>query len=105
MYVPIVLVINSPVTVPRQFCRLPCPASGDLELVSVYSVALAITDAPSPSENNMIFIIHEMLIKTRQGNTTQQKDKATQHNSPKAVTAAWVGHVILYKGDFYNILL
>ena len=31
-------------------------------------------------------IIHEMLReKERQGNTTQQKDKATQHNSPKAV--------------------
>ena len=33
----------------------------------------------------MTLIIHEMLRKTRQGNTTQQKDKATQHNSPKAV--------------------
>ena len=30
-------------------------------------------------------VIHEMLRKTKQGNTTQQKDKATQHNSPKAV--------------------
>ena len=29
--------------------------------------------------------LHEMLKKTRQGNTTQQKYKATQHNSPKAV--------------------
>ena len=34
----------------------------------------------------MTLIIHEMLRKTRQGNTTQQKDKATQHNSPKACT-------------------
>ena len=33
----------------------------------------------------MTSVIHEMLRKTRQGNTTQQKDKATQHNSPKAV--------------------
>ena len=31
------------------------------------------------------FDYHEMLRKTRQGNTTQQKDKATQQNSPKAV--------------------
>ena len=31
-------------------------------------------------------IIHEMLRKKeRQGNTTQPKDKATQHNLPKAV--------------------
>ena len=31
-------------------------------------------------------IIHEMLRdKDRQGNTTQQKDKATKHNSAKAV--------------------
>ena len=33
-------------------------------------------------------IIHEMLRKTRQGNTTQQKDTATQHNSSKAVRLA-----------------
>ena len=33
----------------------------------------------------MTLVIHEMLRKTRQGNTTQQKDKATQHNLPKAV--------------------
>ena len=31
----------------------------------------------------MTLVIHEMLRKTRQGNTTQQKDKATQHNWPK----------------------
>ena len=31
----------------------------------------------------MILIIHEMLRKTRQGNTTQQKDKATQHNTTR----------------------
>ena len=33
---------------------------------------------------DMTLIIHEMLRKTRHGNTAQQKDKATQHNSPKA---------------------
>ena len=44
----------------------------------------------------LAFIIHEMLRKERQGNTTQQKDKATQHNSPKTVIfqrkkLPWVG--------------
>ena len=34
----------------------------------------------------MTLVIYEMLRKTRQGNTTQQKDKATQHNLPRAVT-------------------
>ena len=29
----------------------------------------------------MTLIIHEILRKTRQGNTTQQKDKETHHNS------------------------
>ena len=33
----------------------------------------------------MAFNIHEMLRKTKYENTTQQKDKATKHNSPKAV--------------------
>ena len=33
----------------------------------------------------MTLIIHEMLRKTRQVNTTQQKDKATQHNLPKQI--------------------
>ena len=33
---------------------------------------------------DMTLIIHEMLRKTRQGKATQQKDKATQHNSPNA---------------------
>ena len=33
----------------------------------------------------MTLIIHGMLRNTRQVNTMQQKDKATQHSSPKAV--------------------
>ena len=34
-------------------------------------------------KDKMTLIIHEMLRK--KGNATQQKDKATQHNSPKVV--------------------
>ena len=41
--------------------------------------------AHRPDKQDLTLIIHEMLRKTRQGNTTQQKDKATQHNSPKAI--------------------
>ena len=43
-----------------------------------------------------------MFRKTRQGNTTQQKEKATQHNLPKAVIFSTSVHVYICDVEEYR---
>ena len=60
----------------------------------VYEARKVCNQLPEGQTCDMTLIIHEMLRK--KGNATQQKDKATQHNSPKVVIfrrkkLPWVG--------------
>ena len=73
------------------FCAIPVAITLQLDFLNFYLlvyIIVAVVWFITSFSIIQTVIIHEMLRKTRQGNTTQQKDKATQHNSPKAYTTS-----------------